>query len=232
MSLSGLLSDKAFEQWCLRLGISEQAKAIITQIRTLPPARHVQSSVGNVSGTYPSLKMGCAIQFESHRDELAFAYLMDHDPQVLEFYDQPYGQLKLKYRNQDDTRNVTATHTPDFFVLREDGAGWVECKMEEDLERLAKKMPFRYQRQPDGSWFCPPGEAYAAQFGLTCRSPRASRKTATRISRGDQAEQVTLTQRHSARYLTQPAISRDPKVRAILREVCREVELHPRETLG
>ncbi len=68
--------------------------------------------------------MGCAIQFESHRDELPFVYLMDHDPQVLEFYDQPYGQLKLKYRNQDDTRNVTATHTPDFFVLREDGAGW------------------------------------------------------------------------------------------------------------
>jgi putative transposase len=89
------------------------------------------------------LNIGCAIQFESHRDELPFVYLMDHDPQVLEFYDQPYGQLKLKYRSQDDTRNVTATHTPDFFVLREDGAGWVECKMEKDLVRLAKKMPLK-----------------------------------------------------------------------------------------
>jgi putative transposase len=79
------------------------------------------------------------------------------------------GEIKLKYRNQDDTRNVTAKHTPDFFVLREDGGGWVECKMEDDLVRLAKKMPFRYQQRPDGSWFCPPGEAYAAQFGLTYR---------------------------------------------------------------
>lgn len=39
-----------------------------------------------------------------------------------------------------------------------------------------------------------------------------------------QAEQVTLTQRHIARYLTQPAILRDPHVRELLREVCREVE--------
>jgi putative transposase len=158
-----------FEQWCWQLGLSDQARAVITQIRTLPPARHVQSSAGNMSGTYPSLKMGCAIQFESHRNELPFAYLIDHDPNILEFYDQPAGEIKLKYRNQDDTRNVTARHTPDFFVLREDSAGWVECKMEEDLVRLAKKMPFRYQKRPDGSWFCPPGEAYAAQFGLTYR---------------------------------------------------------------
>jgi putative transposase len=120
------LSKEAFEQWCWRLGLSDQAKAVITHIRTSPPARHVQSSAGNVRGTYPSLKMGCAIQFESHRNELPFAYLIDHDPNVLEFYDQPAGEIKLKYRNQDDTGNVTTRHTPDFFVLREDGAGWVD----------------------------------------------------------------------------------------------------------
>jgi transcriptional regulator with XRE-family HTH domain len=40
------------------------------------------------------------------------------------------------------------------------------------------------------------------------------------------AEQMALTQRHISRYLTQPAILRDPKVRALLREVCREVEEH------
>jgi len=38
-----------------------------------------------------------------------------------------------------------------------------------------------------------------------------------------QSEQVTLTQRHISRYLAQPAILRDPKVRELLREVCREV---------
>ena len=38
-----------------------------------------------------------------------------------------------------------------------------------------------------------------------------------------QAEQVTLTQRHIARYLAQPAILRDPVVRTLLREVSNEV---------
>jgi transcriptional regulator with XRE-family HTH domain len=41
-----------------------------------------------------------------------------------------------------------------------------------------------------------------------------------------QAEQVTLTQRHIRRYLTQPAILRDPNVRTLLQEVCEEVEHH------
>lgn len=63
-----MLNDKAFEQWCLRVGLSDQAKAVVTQIRTSPPARHVQSAAGNLSGTYPSVKMGCSIQFESHRE--------------------------------------------------------------------------------------------------------------------------------------------------------------------
>lgn len=167
-----MLGDKGketFEQWLRRLGLSDQAQAVITHIRTSPPARHVRSSAGNVSGTYPSLKMHCAIQFESHKNELPFVYLIDHDSDVVEFYDQPAGEIRLKYRSQDDSRNVTTRHTPDFFVLHEESAGWVECKMEEDLVRLAKKMPFRYQQRSDGSWFCPPGEAYAAQFGLTYR---------------------------------------------------------------
>jgi putative transposase len=164
-----MLSKDAFDQWCLQLGLSDQAKGVITRIRTSNPSRRVQSSAGNVSGTYPSLKMGFAIQFESHKNELPFAYELDHDPDVLELYSQPAGEIKLKYRNQDDTRDATARHTPDFFVLRKGSAGWVECKMEKDLAKLAKKMPFRYQQRPDGSWFCPPGEAYAAQFGLTYR---------------------------------------------------------------
>jgi transcriptional regulator with XRE-family HTH domain len=39
-----------------------------------------------------------------------------------------------------------------------------------------------------------------------------------------QAEQVALTQRQIARYLAQPAILRNPKVRELLREVCRKLE--------
>lgn len=39
-----------------------------------------------------------------------------------------------------------------------------------------------------------------------------------------QAAHVELTRRHIARHLAQPAILRDPKVRELLQDVCREVE--------
>ena len=78
-----MLSQNAFEVWCQKLALSEQAKASICQIRSSPPSRLVRSAAGNVSGRYPSKKMGCAIQFESHRGELAAIYQFEHDPVVL-----------------------------------------------------------------------------------------------------------------------------------------------------
>jgi len=72
-----MLSSEQFDQWCLRLDLSDQAKEVVTHIHTFPPARHVQSAAGNVSGMYPSVKMGCSIQFESHKDELPFVSLID-----------------------------------------------------------------------------------------------------------------------------------------------------------
>ncbi len=50
------------------------------------------------------------------------------------------------------------------------------------------------------------------------------REEIRRIALYLQAEQVALTQKHIARYLAQPAILRDPKVRTLLQEVCREVK--------
>ena len=50
------------------------------------------------------------------------------------------------------------------------------------------------------------------------------REEIRRIALDLQAERVALTQRHIGRYLAQPAILRDPKVRALLQEVCREVK--------
>jgi len=60
-------------------------------------------------------------------------------------------------------------HTPDYFVLRLGSAGWVECKTEGDLEKLAVKSPHRYIRDDAGNWRCPPGEAHASSLGLEYR---------------------------------------------------------------
>lgn len=108
--------------------------------------------------------MGVTIQFESHRVELPFIYEAKHDSGVLEYYDQP-PSIPLSYRAANG-RRLSVMHTPDYFVLRDGSAGWIECKTEEDLEALASRSPNRYSRDNGMKWRCVPGEEYAATVGL------------------------------------------------------------------
>jgi putative transposase len=162
-----MLTTMAYEVWLRECGLSDPARAVIDQVRASGPARRVRSRAGNVSGRYPSRKMGATIQFESHTVELPAIHLMEHDPDVLEYFDQPPA-FTLRYATARG-RNLGVVHTPDFFVLRIKGAGWDECKPEEELTRLAQRMPGRYVREADGVWRCPPGEAHAEPLGLSYR---------------------------------------------------------------
>ncbi len=161
-----MLGDVEVRELCRRLGCSSDAPTVVAAIQAAPPARRVESRAGNVSVRYPSRKMGVVIQAESHRNELAAVYAMEHDPQVLAFYDQP-PPLKLTYLAPSG-RRVGVLHTPDFFVLRVDSICWEEWKLEAELERLAEVMPARYVRSSTG-WSCPPGEAVAAAWGFAYR---------------------------------------------------------------
>ena len=156
-----------FQNWCLKLRLPASTRKVISTIRTATPSRRVQGRSQNVSGVYPSRKMGVTIQFESHTVELGAIYQMEHDPEVLEFYDQP-DPFKIQYQSRKG-RKIAHYHTPDFFVLRSDGAGWEEWKPEDQLQKLAQKYPSRYQRSEIGEWICPPGEAHAKPLGLTYR---------------------------------------------------------------
>lgn len=158
------MKEKEFQSWCQKLKLLPEAIELINTIRTTPPSRQVQGRAGNVRGTYPSLKMGLTIQFESHKVELWAIYQMEHDQEVKEFYDQPKG-FKIQYQNQSG-RRIGHYHTPDFFVLRSREAGWEEWKTEAELLKLSEKYPTRYQKTENGIWQCPPGLAYAQQFGL------------------------------------------------------------------
>jgi len=145
-----MLQPSQFQQWCQRLQLPPATCDLIARLRTAPPARRVQSRAHNVSGRYPSRKMGATIQFESHKVELWAVYTMEHDPQVLEYFDQPPA-FKLHYRSASG-RKVTVWHTPDFFVLRADRAGWEEWKTAEHLRVLAHTQPHRYQPTEHGGW--------------------------------------------------------------------------------
>ncbi|HEY9835254.1 MAG TPA: Tn7 transposase TnsA N-terminal domain-containing protein, partial [Stenomitos sp.] len=159
-----MLSPDEFDDWCHSLKLSEEARKTIGIIRSSEPSRRVGGGTKNVCGSYPSRKMGQTIQFESHKVELPFIYELEHDEDVLEFYDQP-PQIKLNY-SSEDRRNIGFFYTPDFFVIRTNSAGWVECKTENNLQKLSEKNPNRYLLGDDNHWHTPPGEQYAEQLGL------------------------------------------------------------------
>lgn len=168
--------EVTFAYWCKTLGYDDQTIQLIQRIRTSPPSRNVAGGRGNVSARLPSYKMGVTIQSESRTAEkpgIRIFYEYDHllespsDTRVLEYYDQP-DRIVLHYASARG-RAVTTWHTPDFFVIREDGAGWEEWKTEAELTHLSQHQPARYYRDEAGQWHCPPGQAYAAGFGLYYR---------------------------------------------------------------
>ncbi|CAM3544445.1 transposase [Brevibacillus invocatus] len=150
----------------VRKGLDTRTRQLIDRIRSSEPSRRVGSGRGNTPGIYPSKKMGVTIQFESHTVELAAIYEKEHDESVYEYYDQPPA---FSIRYQDQGKNHGRTYTPDFFVISEDFIGWEEWKKEEDLIKLSVEKPYLYRRSEDGTWYMPPAEAYAEQYGLSFR---------------------------------------------------------------
>ena len=159
-----MLSNDGFLAWVEKHTLTESAIELIKTIRSSEPSRAVGGGSKNVIGRYPSHKMGKTIQFESHTVELSCIYFKEHDDSVLEYYDQPC-QIKLSYKAGKSDKVVGIYHTPDFFVIFEDGAGWEEWKTEERLAELSVQSPNRYIKV-DGVWHCPPGEAYARKYGF------------------------------------------------------------------
>ena len=139
-----MLTTEEFRAWCQRLHLRPETEALITTIRESPPVRKVRGRANNVTGHYPSPKMGCSIQFESQHVELWAIYAMERDDDVLEYYDQS-ARIPLHYRAKSG-RNTTQWHTPDFFVIRRERAGWEEWKPASALDTLFDTMPARYQQ--------------------------------------------------------------------------------------
>ena len=148
-------------------GVTHPGHELLRRVRQGPPARAVEGAGGNVTGRYPSRKMGRTIQYESRTVEFAFVVLCEIDPEVIEYYDQP-ARLSLRYAGKDG-RAVVSAHIPDFLVLGNKFVGYIECKDESRMAELAEETPTRYVADGDGRWRCPPGEEAAMSYGLGYR---------------------------------------------------------------
>ena len=159
-----MLTNEQLLQLFIRQNIPLIGRKTIETIRDSEPVRRVGGGTHNVVTRFASKKMGCVIQAESHKGELPALYEWEHDPNTHEFYDQP-SQVKLAYRVSNG-KQVNHLSTPDFFVIQEHWMGWVECKPQEELQKSHESGSERYVPNGNGGWRCPPGEAFAAQFGL------------------------------------------------------------------
>src|SRR6266581_4690925 len=154
-----------FLAYCHHLHFPKETQALLTSIRSSPPSRTPGARHGNMPVWYPSKKMQCIVKAESAKVEFAFLPAAEHDDAVLEIWDQP-PSIPLEYLDKRG-RLQRPMHTADYFLFRYGSAGWVECKPMQELSRLAQMQPNRYVQDSQGTWCCPPGEAYAAQYGLT-----------------------------------------------------------------
>ena len=74
--MSTVMTPEQFHTWSQHLQFSKETEALITAIRSSPPVRRVKGCANNVTGRYPSPKMGRSIQFESQHVEW-WARLLD-----------------------------------------------------------------------------------------------------------------------------------------------------------
>lgn len=218
-----MLDDIAFNIWSQQLGLTADAIALVKKIRTSDPARRAGGFGKSVSGRYPSRKMGVVIQFDSHKVELCFIHEYEHKKEVLEYYEQP-NTIKLSYEAKNG-RRLGVLHTPDFFIMQPDAAGWEESKTEEHLLELASKNPNRYHLDTDGQWRCPPGEEYAEQFGLYYRV-RSSKEINWTYQRNiefidDYYRAKSPIVKTEARELVLAAVTKEPGIR--LGELFRQI---------
>lgn len=162
-----MLDKEKFNIWCRNLDLSPLTIGQIERIRSAPPARCVQSGIGNVTGIFnQSTKMPHSIQWESRTVEFPALMMMEFDDDVLEIWDQP-PSFTINYKRADGARMNGHLYTADFFVLRKNWAGWEEWKPEATLAKLAQKNPNRYYLGSDGRWCSPPCEEYAKSVGLS-----------------------------------------------------------------
>src|SRR5713226_8970330 len=161
------LDGVALQAYFRRFGFPREARELLVHIRSSPPSRTPGARRGNMPVWYPSKKMQCIIKAESAKVEFAFLLEAEHDDEVVEFWDQP-PPIELIYHDRRGHLQQPL-HTADYFVFRYKSAGWEECKPVEKLIQFAQQHSKRYVLDEQGQWRCPPGEIFAAKYGLTYR---------------------------------------------------------------
>lgn len=159
-----MLTDAELHQLFEKLQLPEVGRARVRFIRDNPQSRAVRSNKASGKSRYTGIKMPFAIEAEAISTEYLAVVQWDHDDETLEYFAQPHP-LKISYLGHDSPRRITTNTTADYLRVTNTCIAFVECKREEELQRLAKAQPGRYQKDATGRWRSPPAEAAAAELG-------------------------------------------------------------------
>lgn len=174
------MTPEEFDTYCTRHRLSPSARAFIERVRMDMPARRVGGGTKNVANRFASRKMGFVVQAESENPEFAYVTTLEHDPDVLEFYDQP-ETLSVEARDKNG-RKIVKPYTPDFLVLTASrGPVLVECKRDEFVEKRLEKNDPNWWVDPQGGVHYEPGRRWAESQGLAFRLVRSSDIPARRV---------------------------------------------------
>lgn len=175
-----MMTPDEFNEYCARHRIEGETRTFIERVRTGVPARRVKSSVKNVPNRFASRKMGFVVQAESQDPEFAYVVLLEHDQDVLEFYDQP-ETLYVKARDKRG-RKIVKRYTPDFLVLSvSKGPMLIECKPDEFVVKCLEKSDPNWWISPQGEVNYEPGRSWAEANRLAFRVVRSSELPAKRV---------------------------------------------------
>ena len=102
------------------------------------PVRIPKRQSAGITGSFPSLKLGRMVAFESTL-ERDYLYLLDFEPSVTTFEEQP---LTITYEHDGKVRR----YTPDFLIREADREVLVECKPAAKLEHNDNPLKFAAAR--------------------------------------------------------------------------------------
>lgn len=185
-----MLSDEELEQHMSALQIPPAGRALARKIRRDGPERELRGRMDCVRVRHISRKMGGrALYAESRTVEFPGIYIREFDPQTLEIWPQPC-KFDLHVHGQKGATRLQ--HTPDLFLVREDGLLIEEWRTEKRLMRLSSERPEHFYKDQGGHWHYEPVEEYVKSLGIEYRLRSADEHPVTFLSNLAILEDFTL----------------------------------------
>lgn len=155
--------ERLFEEW----RTPATGRALVRKIRANSPVRKLQHRMDGVRTRFISAKMERAVYAESRTCELPGLHMREYDPGTSEYWPQPcLVECMVRGPNGGSAR---LSHTPDLFIICDEGLVIEEWRERERLERLARDRPRYFYQDEENFWHYLPMEKYFAERGLVYR---------------------------------------------------------------